>query len=82
MIGFFFSGSFPSASPSPSAMLSLNIAWPAAIVVVGAGGGMMEVVEDEEEEEGWLESGRRWFFEALALSLDLLEDMTGGYGGG
>ena len=52
MIGFFFSGSFPSASPSPSAMLSLNIAWPAAIVVVGAGGGMMEVVEEEEEEEG------------------------------
>ena len=50
MIGFFFSGSFPSASPSPSAMLSLNIAWPAAIVVVGAGGGMMEVVDEEEGE--------------------------------
>ena len=31
-------------------MLSLNIAWPAAIVVVGAGGGMMEVVDEEEED--------------------------------
>ena len=50
MIGFFFSGSFPSASPSPSAMLSLNIAWPAAIVVVGAGGGVMEVVVDDDDE--------------------------------
>ena len=45
----------PSAPASPAPpidMLSLNIAWPAAIVVVGAGGGMMEVVDEEEEDEG------------------------------